>query len=402
MKFRPLKTGDVSVPAQCQLDLTWLQSRETQEKVVVTCMLGIHFRIFYESLHKQVPTSEIAQVCRCIWVNGPVIVGAGPSGLATAARLREQNVPFAVLERADCIASLWQNRTYDRLKLHLPEQFCQLPKMPFPESFPEYPTKCQCIDYLEAYATKFEINPKFNVCVQTARFDETSGLWRVKTKSNNEPTRAEVEYVCRWLVAARGENAETVVPEIEGLSSEFSGEAIYAWDYKSGEKFARKMLSSKSNSGSTSEASVDCSTVCTMIQFQAGEAFGRGKLKRSKHANGDTARVNNLPALLLNKFNSGWSMSFDKAGAQKTVEIFDVLIMVREAFERAGIVLDCFQDTSPKVLLKLEMENLLWAWSLAGFYVGRHLIERFQYKKEHAMASFSDFFTLQSFGPNQD
>ncbi|KAK1555690.1 hypothetical protein Q3G72_030030 [Acer saccharum] len=67
---------------------------------------------------------------RCIWVNGPVIVGAGPSGLATAACLREQGVPFVVLERADCIASLWQKRTYDRLKLHLPKQFCQLPKLP--------------------------------------------------------------------------------------------------------------------------------------------------------------------------------------------------------------------------------------------------------------------------------
>ncbi|KAK4281355.1 hypothetical protein QN277_012861 [Acacia crassicarpa] len=61
---------------------------------------------------------------RCICVKGPVIVGAGPSGLATAACLREQGVPFMVLERADCIASLWQKRTCDRLKLHLPKQFC--------------------------------------------------------------------------------------------------------------------------------------------------------------------------------------------------------------------------------------------------------------------------------------
>ncbi|XP_065875252.1 probable indole-3-pyruvate monooxygenase YUCCA5 [Euphorbia lathyris] len=173
---------------------------------------------------------------RCIWVNGPVIVGAGPSGLATAACLREQGVPFVVLEREECIASLWQKRTYDRLKLHLPKQFCQLPKLPFPEDFPEYPTKKQFVDYLESYAKHFEINPNFNECVQSARYDETSGLWRVKTVSTSGSARTEVEYICRWLVVATGENAECVMPEIEGLN-EFRGEVIHASAYKSGEKY---------------------------------------------------------------------------------------------------------------------------------------------------------------------
>ncbi|MED6132994.1 trkA [Stylosanthes scabra] len=168
---------------------------------------------------------------RCIWVNGPVIVGAGPSGLATAACLREQGVPFVVLERQDCIASLWQKRTYDRLKLHLPKQFCQLPKLPFPQDFPEYPSKKQFIEYLESYANHFDINPHFNQSVQSARYDQTSGFWRVKT--------LEVEYICSWLVVATGENAECVVPEIEGLSG-FQGEVIHACDYKSGERFRGK------------------------------------------------------------------------------------------------------------------------------------------------------------------
>ncbi|XP_057427730.1 probable indole-3-pyruvate monooxygenase YUCCA5 [Lotus japonicus] len=180
---------------------------------------------------------------RCIWVNGPIIVGAGPSGLATAACLREQGVPFMVLERADCIASLWQKRTYDRLKLHLPKQFCQLPNLPFPQDFPEYPTKKQFIDYLELYAKRFEINPRFNESVQTASYDQTSGLWRVKTTSGHPGSTScnEIEYVCRWLVVATGENAECVVPEIEGLS-EFKGDVIHACDYKTGESFRGKKV----------------------------------------------------------------------------------------------------------------------------------------------------------------
>ncbi|KAJ4955808.1 hypothetical protein NE237_012591 [Protea cynaroides] len=194
---------------------------------------------------------------RNVWINGPVIVGAGPSGLAVGACLREQGVPFIVLERSDCIASLWQKRTYDRLKLHLPKQFCQLPKLPFPEEFPEYPTKKQFITYLESYAKKFEINPRFNECVQSAKYDETSGLWRVKTVSTSHNSgRGEVEYICRWLVVATGENAECVMPEIEVIS-EFGGDVVHACNYKCGEDYRGKRVLVVGCGNSGMEVSLD-------------------------------------------------------------------------------------------------------------------------------------------------
>ncbi|PON37146.1 Flavin monooxygenase-like enzyme [Parasponia andersonii] len=195
-----------------------------------------------ENIFRLVDNQDFFNRSRCVLINGPIIVGAGPSGLATAACLKEQGVPFLVLERANCIASLWQKRTYDRLKLHLPKQFCQLPKVPFPEEFPEYPTKKQFIQYLEDYATRFEIKPQFNECVQTARYDETSGFWRVKTVSTATGSgRVEVEYICRWLIVATGENAECVIPEIDGLG-EFAGEVVHACEYKSGEKYRGKKV----------------------------------------------------------------------------------------------------------------------------------------------------------------
>lgn len=169
---------------------------------------------------------------RCVLVNGPVIVGAGPSGLAVAAGLKQEGVPLVILERAPCIASLWQNRTYDRLKLHLPKQFCELPYAPFPPDFPEYPSKRHFIDYLDSYATRFQIVPRFNESVLSATYDRACALWRVKTVS--ACGAAAVEYICRWLVVASGENAEKVVPEFEGMH-EFGGGVMHACDYKSGE-----------------------------------------------------------------------------------------------------------------------------------------------------------------------
>ncbi|KAJ7969615.1 Flavin-containing monooxygenase [Quillaja saponaria] len=169
-----------------------------------------------------------------LWLLGPVIVGAGPSGLAAAACLKEKGITSLILERADCLASMWQLKTYDRLRLHLPKQFCQLPLMPFPQNFPTYPTKQQFLAYLKAYANHFDIKPAFNRTVVSAEFDYRCGYWRVKTVGLNK--EEGVEYVCRWLIVAAGENGEAAVPQIEGMN-EFGGPIFHTSSYKSGDMF---------------------------------------------------------------------------------------------------------------------------------------------------------------------
>ncbi|XP_020097761.1 indole-3-pyruvate monooxygenase YUCCA2-like [Ananas comosus] len=184
--------------------------------------------------------SESDSDCDCVAVEGPIIVGAGPSGLAAAACLKEKGIPSLILERSDCIASLWQRKTYDRLRLHLPKQFCQLPLMPFPCGLPAYPTKQQFVAYLESYAARFAIRPAFGVAVADASFD--GQFWRVRAHccrpAAGKKTR---EYVGRWLVVATGENAEPVVPEIAGIG-EFSGEVLHTSAYRSGEAYRRKRV----------------------------------------------------------------------------------------------------------------------------------------------------------------
>ncbi|XP_020585723.1 indole-3-pyruvate monooxygenase YUCCA2-like [Phalaenopsis equestris] len=174
-----------------------------------------------------------------IHVPGPIIVGAGPSGLAVAACLNSKGVPSLIIERSHCIASLWQLKSYDRLRLHLPKKFCELPLMPFPTEFPTYATKEQFVGYLENYAASFEVRPTFGESVVRAEFDERLGFWRVRTV--REGSGWEKEYVSRWLVVATGENAEEVVPAIEGLS-EFEGTVVHTSGYRSGEAFRGKKV----------------------------------------------------------------------------------------------------------------------------------------------------------------
>lgn len=179
-----------------------------------------------------------ADPLRQILVEGPLIVGAGPSGLATAACLKQKGIQSLILERAECIASLWQFKTYDRLRLHLPKQFCQLPFMPFPSDFPTYPTKQQFLGYLKAYADYFKLKPVFNSTVIRAEWDERCEFWKVKSVKDE---KVIVEYFCKWLIVGTGENAEEIVPQIEGLEI-FEGPVVHTSSYKTGGVFRGKKV----------------------------------------------------------------------------------------------------------------------------------------------------------------
>jgi len=213
--------------------------RESELLVVLHCIFLMDYCIReIEGKQAHDPLFNKASSSSTVWVEGPVIVGAGPSGLAVAACLREKNIESVILERSNCIASLWQLKTYDRLRLHLPKQFCELPFMPFPSHFPTYPSKQQFVEYLETYAQRFKIKPRFNETVQHAEFDAKLAQWQVKTVDKAENT---TEYMCRWLIVATGENAEAVVPDIEGVE-EFGAPIRHTSLYKSGEEFRGKRV----------------------------------------------------------------------------------------------------------------------------------------------------------------
>ena len=85
-----------------------------------------------------------------------IIVGSSTSGLATAACLSQLSIPYIILEREDCIASLWKKYSYNCLHLHLGKQFCELPHMSFPSSYPTYMPKKLFKQYLDDYVSVWQ------------------------------------------------------------------------------------------------------------------------------------------------------------------------------------------------------------------------------------------------------
>uniref|UniRef100_A0ACD5ZE39 Uncharacterized protein n=1 Tax=Avena sativa TaxID=4498 RepID=A0ACD5ZE39_AVESA len=186
-----------------------------------------------------------------------LIVGAGPAGLATAACLTHLSIPYVIIEREDCNASLWRNRAYDRLKLHLAKEFCELPHMSYPADAPTYIPKALFVKYLDDYTKNFNIQPKYLTCVESSEYDNDKKCWSITTRDMAEGTT--INFTAKFLVVASGENSVENIPVIHGLDS-FPGEVIHSSRYKSGKSFSGKSVLVIGSGNSRMEIAYDLAT----------------------------------------------------------------------------------------------------------------------------------------------
>ena len=101
-----------------------------------------------------------------------VIVGGGQAGLATGYHLNQQGRPFVILDAQDRVGDAWRTR-WDSLRLFTPARYSGLPGLRFPASAWSYPTKDHMADYLETYASTFELDVRTGTAVITlARGDD--------------------------------------------------------------------------------------------------------------------------------------------------------------------------------------------------------------------------------------
>lgn len=185
-----------------------------------------------------------------------MVVGAGPSGLATAACLNNLSIPNIVLEREDCFASLWKKYSYDRLHLHLAKQFCELPLKPFPTTYPTYVPRDQFLRYLDDYVSHFKISPLYRRSVESAEYNEVAKAWMVKAR--NLGSNEIEEYSSKCLVVATGETADAFIPKVPGLNT-YVGDVIHSTRYKNGKSYENKKVLVVGSGNSGMEIAFDLS-----------------------------------------------------------------------------------------------------------------------------------------------
>jgi putative flavoprotein involved in K+ transport len=161
-----------------------------------------------------------------------LIIGAGHSGLALGARLKQLGVPTLIIERQARPGDTWRNR-YDGLHLHSPVWYDHMPYLPFPETWPVHPSKDQVATWLDSYADVMELDVWTATECHSAVFDDIREEWCVKITRNTRPMVLRPKH----LVLASGLNGAPKVPKVLGMQT-FQGEQHHASAHRDSRLYA--------------------------------------------------------------------------------------------------------------------------------------------------------------------
>jgi len=176
----------------------------------------------------------------------PVVIGAGPAGLAAAAELKHKNREPIVLERADCVGSAWRDRRYDRLRLHTVRWLSGLPGARIPRAYGRWVTRDDFRAYLDQFARANDIRPRFGV--EARRLERRNGGWRVDTSDGSIDADD--------VIVATGYSNVPWLPDWATRDS-FAGELVHSADYRNATPYVGKDVLVVGAGNSGAEIAVD-------------------------------------------------------------------------------------------------------------------------------------------------
>lgn len=155
-----------------------------------------------------------------------VIVGAGFGGIGAAIQLKRMGFQnFVILDREDDLGGTWHVNRYPGLAVDVPTTTYSYYFEPNPNWSRLFSTGDEIKKYADDVADKYDVrgHMRFNTIVESARWDEDAGVWRVAVAGGDTLT-------ARYLITATGFLSQPHTPDIPGIDT-FAGRVIHTTDW---------------------------------------------------------------------------------------------------------------------------------------------------------------------------
>ena len=158
------------------------------------------------------------------------IIGAGYAGNGVAKALKDAGIPYDQIERNEYVGGNWADGVYDSTHIISSRDSTEYGDYPMPREYPDFPSREQVCDYLNAYMDHFALRDAIEFGTEVLHCEplRPDGLtgWRVELRLGDGTT---VMRNYAGVIVANGHHWDKRYPDYPG---EFTGRQLHSKDYK--------------------------------------------------------------------------------------------------------------------------------------------------------------------------
>ena len=164
-----------------------------------------------------------------------IVLGAGSAGLIAAKELKGAGFDVRIFDKNKNIGGIWSSLPWKTYTLTSSKWVTEYGCYPMPEDFPDFLTNEHMLQYLDAFADRYELKPliEFEQGVQSID-KNTDGSLRVTT---NLGVYDGIDYIA----ISCGLHGTPFIPEYQGLE-QFQGDTTHSSTYQTAEQYKDKKL----------------------------------------------------------------------------------------------------------------------------------------------------------------
>ena len=160
-----------------------------------------------------------------------VVIGGGMSGILAAIRLKQNNIPYILLEKNPDKGGTWYENSYPGARVDIPAHIYCYSFEPSNSWQQFYPQQKELKNYFDHCVEKYQLQAciQYNTEATAVNWDENQKRWQITT--HNHHTGEQSTLIANSVISAVGQLNRPKIPDIRGADS-FNGAQFHSAQFQ--------------------------------------------------------------------------------------------------------------------------------------------------------------------------